>query len=378
MTDAGHREPARGGAASRSRGIPPAYWAALVLGATAAQFVSQANDFILVGALGASARDVGTANAIEMLPYLLLSIPLGSLLVRWRSSTVRSVASVADALLIAVLLAAASFGTLTVPLIWAVSALAGIVAVAQDNASSSLVGRLFAADDVPRVAARSSAVKQTCGIALPAAAGLVLHAAGAVPLLWVGVLCCLGAAAAALRLRASEPRPGTAAEPTGRPARSTRDLGLSFDLIGLVVAAGAGGGVLGAVAAERFIARWGHEGIRQWAPLVLAVGVGVAWLAPAGPGLAFWLMASHAFVYGAAMSVFNVSLFSWVSEYFEAAVLPKVFGALQTVGLGSVPLGALVGGFAGDALGGRATILIWLATVLALLPLAALLRCRTA
>lgn len=296
-------------------------------------------------------------------------------------------------------------------------AVAGVFAVAHGIASSSMVSRMFEESLLAKAASRRSALVQTCGIVIPALSGVALEAAGPSPLVAAALLLASLSAVLMLRLRAAEPKPedldsdGAAARRDGAQASrrgqgrgivrgprgrqllalsaalllsnaglalgssvttvyENRILGLGFEAIGAAVAAGAVGGVLGALAAEPLMGRISGRVLRSGTCAVLGLCVAVLWAAAEAGELAFWAVAGQSAVYGFVMSVFNVAIFTWASTAFRGRETLRVMGLLQTVGYGSVPAGALAGGALGDVIGPRQTLLVWLVLVLAALAVA--------
>ncbi len=367
------------------------YWPALFFSTVAGLFVAQTNDFILVKTLHASPLDVGVANALETAGHLFLSIPIGYFIGRFTLSTVQSAASAADALLILSLLLLLQASSLTVQWVWAISAAAGISATFHQISSSSAVPRLFEDSDLPGVNGRRNSLTQSCGVLIPAFAGILIQETGPSPLLAAGVLCSVVASVLMLRVSAFEsvlPEEETTRSRQkkilSRPLLSVclllfinnfglafvssvetiylnRELDFDFGFIGVVLSAGSLGGVLGALSSGWAYRRIGFAGVRAIAPVILLACMAALWAAYLVPGWAAAIVLTQTVVYGFTMSVFNVSLFSWVGSFFRKSLLSKTYGILGTVGMGSVPAGALVGGWMGATVGTHTTVLLWCA-----------------
>lgn len=142
---------------------------------------------------------------------------------------------------------------------------------------------------------------------------------------------------------------------------AVRILGLNAGTLGLVVGAGAVGGLLGAAVTGRFVRRIGIGptivlGIIGFpAPLVLVPLAG-------GPRT----LVLAAFFAAEFLSGFGVMLLDIGCGSLQAAVIPdvlrsRVSGAFRTVNYGMRPLGALTGGLLGSTIGLRPTL--WIATV---------------
>ncbi|MBM3570505.1 MAG: MFS transporter [Alphaproteobacteria bacterium] len=138
-------------------------------------------------------------------------------------------------------------------------------------------------------------------------------------------------------------------------------LGLTPVLLGVTVAVGGVGAVLGAMAVPRLVARHGHGPAICWS---FVLGVGVQPLVPLAPDdvvVGTIMLMIVQFVGDAALTasaVANIAL-------RQAIVAPEQLGRLSAVSqviLGVLfPLGALGGGFVGEALGARAAL--WVAAL---------------
>lgn len=142
---------------------------------------------------------------------------------------------------------------------------------------------------------------------------------------------------------------------------AVRILGLNAGTLGLVVGAGAVGGLLGAAVTGRFVRRIGIG------PTIVLGIVGFPVplvLVPLAGGPRELVLA--AFFAAEFLSGFGVMLLDIGCGSLQAAVIPdvlrsRVSGAFRTVNYGMRPLGALTGGLLGSTIGLRPTL--WIATV---------------
>jgi len=131
----------------------------------------------------------------------------------------------------------------------------------------------------------------------------------------------------------------------------TRTIGIAPGVLGLVFAAGSIGFVAGAMIPATLTKRFGVG-----PAMVLAiVTVGVS-------DLAIPLVGEHAVVvslvvalsqvfFGLGITVFNVTRRTLVQALVPGHAMGRVGGALKTIGLGIVPVGALAGGYLGSIVG---------------------------
>jgi MFS family permease len=144
------------------------------------------------------------------------------------------------------------------------------------------------------------------------------------------------------------------------------ELGLGSAGYGLLLAAVAVGGVPGSLLAARV-------GQRVPPGPLIAGGVGAGAVAMAVVGLATNpLVAGAAYAAtGAVWGVWNVVVLSMRQAIVPDRLMGRVVGAIRLIGFGSIPVGALLGGLLGRALGLRAPFLLG-AVVLAAAALLAL------
>ncbi|GLZ33802.1 MFS transporter [Lentzea sp. NBRC 105346] len=148
----------------------------------------------------------------------------------------------------------------------------------------------------------------------------------------------------------------------------TRDLALPAWAVGVVLAAGGVGGVLGALTAERCARRLGHVRTLWLVPLVTWPA---ALLVPlAGPGWLIGLFVVGLCIRGFGFNVFNVAQVSYRQVICPDRLLGRMNASVRFVVWGAMPLGGLLGGLLGTWIGVRATLWVCcVAMVAALLPL---------
>ncbi|MCW3815083.1 MFS transporter [Micromonospora sp. DR5-3] len=139
---------------------------------------------------------------------------------------------------------------------------------------------------------------------------------------------------------------------------ASRDLGLSAGAIGLGMGAGALGGVAGAALAPRVaraigVGRTAVIGTALFpAPLaLLALGSG-----PTGAKIA--LLAGVEFVSSVGVMLMDINLNALIAKVTPDGARGRTAGAYSTVNYGIRPLGALIGGWLGTAIGLRPTLVL--------------------
>jgi predicted MFS family arabinose efflux permease len=141
------------------------------------------------------------------------------------------------------------------------------------------------------------------------------------------------------------------------------NLGLDGFGFGLLLTAGAVGGLLGAQLAPRTIERIGRR--TSVLAAVLALSAGVAGIG-AAPGL---LVAAIGFAaFGFAGEIWNIVSVSYRQAATPDELLGRVMSSFRVVAYGAFPIGAAVGGLIASATSLRTTIYIGAATIATLLP----------
>jgi MFS family permease len=139
---------------------------------------------------------------------------------------------------------------------------------------------------------------------------------------------------------------------------ATRSLHVRPGLLGLVLGAGAVGGVLGSLMTRRLARRIGigwafvAGAVMFPAPLVLVPLAGGSTVVVLG------LLFAAEFVSGFGVMMLDISIGSIFAVVIPAGLRSRVNGAFQAVNYGTRPLGALAGGAAGTVIGLRPTLLI--------------------
>ena len=372
----------------------------LWVGDTISQFGSTIGRTVLpllaVGALAATPFEMGVLSAAGTAAFLLIGLPAGVWVDRLSRRPVMLVADFTRAALLLSVPLAWWLGVLTLAQLVVVALLVGAATVMFDIAYQSylpaLVGREQLVDGNSKLEA-SRAVAEVSG---PAAAGGVAQAVGAA----VGVLATavgyLASALFLLRIRTVEPpprqpdRPGLVHE-IGEGLRFVfghrslraivgctgtanffggmagavlvlflvREIGLTEGVVGLVLSSAGIGGVLGALTANRWNARFGQttviwlSGLVTW-PLGVLVPLGAAdWR------IVFVLVGEAAVAYGA--TVYNIAQVSYRQSLCPDHLLGRMNASIRFVVWGAMPLGALAGGVLGGGIGVTATLAVGMA-----------------
>lgn len=158
-------------------------------------------DVLAVLALGVGAAQMGVLMTLSGLGFLLLGVPIGILVDRHLSPRLLVATDLAKAALLGTLVLAWALDALTFAHLAAVMALLGVLTVLAETTQATLVPRVVAPDTVSRLAARLESADAALGLIVPAAAGLLVAALGAGPVLGIAAAFLAAAALVALKVR---------------------------------------------------------------------------------------------------------------------------------------------------------------------------------
>ncbi len=168
---------------------------------------------LLILALTGSPTQAGLATALRIVPYLLLSLPVGALIDRWDRRRVMITCHIGRAAVVASLPLAMAFDALVVNHIYAVAVLEGALHVFFNIAETAALPRVVAAAQLPQATAHNQVGFAVAGITGPALGTWAYQALGrAVPFV-LDVATHLIGAVALWRLRT----PFTPMAPRARP-----------------------------------------------------------------------------------------------------------------------------------------------------------------
>ncbi|MBB2947201.1 putative MFS family arabinose efflux permease [Actinoplanes lutulentus] len=347
------------------------------LGQTASQFGEHTSLVILpliaVMTLGVSANQLGVLRAAGQAPLLLVALFAGVWVDAWRTRTVMACSDLARAAVMAVIVAAALWGGLGVPVLVAAAVVVGTLSVFFDVAYQAALVRLVSRDQLLRgnsLVEGSRSAAQMGGPALGAAlvalsapvAATVSAVLFAVSAWWIG------------RIRVREPiarRPrlregvrfitgspvlraiclASAAFQFAFAATMTvyllflpRQLGLPGPVIGVVLAATGADALGGSLLAARLPSRFGYGPVLVTAAFL---GDGVMLIVPALHGdsaATVAILIAVNLVFGIFGQLVNVTVMAVRQAVTPAALQGRVAATITFAGMGTTPLGSLLGG----------------------------------
>jgi MFS family permease len=346
--------------------------------------------------LGASASELGLLNAARFAPFFAVILFAGVWVDRCRRRPILIQTNLGRALLIALVPAAVFFDLLRMELLYAVGFLVGVLTVFFDVAYQSYLPSLVERSQLTSGNSRLEASRSAAEVGGPGVGGLLVQLATAPYALVVDAVSFVVSGAMLSSIRADEPAPQQTGDGertwtsiregfkftfTNRYLRpiageaatfnlfeqaimtvfviyAVRELDLSAGLLGLIISIGAVGGLLGAVLASYPARRYG-VGPTIVGAMVIACTVPLAVPAIEGaPATTVPLFGLTFFMWGLALAVSNVHVVSLRQAATPDHLLGRMNASYRFFTYGAIPLGALLGGFLGEAIGLRATLLV--------------------
>jgi MFS family permease len=350
--------------------------------------------------LHAGPRDMGLLTAAETLAFLVVGLPAGAWVDRWRKKRVLVSGDLVRALAFGSIPIAWAFGQLMLVQLYLVALVTGIATVFFDVAYQSYLPVLVPGNQVVDGNAKLQASQSVAQVAGPAAGGALLRVLAAPVLVAADAVSYVLSALFVARISHVEIPPSREAR---RRLRTEIAEGLSFVLrnpllvritastsisnffsgvlqalfvlyvlrildlgtetIGLVFALGAVGGLVGAVITSRVV---GVVGEGRTIPVSIAVGGLFSFATPlaALPGgtvAPTAVLAAGTVGFWTTTVVYNITQVSFRQRLCPPALLGRMNASVRFIVWGSMPIGGLVGG----VLGGRIGIVptIWVAAV---------------
>jgi MFS family permease len=375
-------------------------WCGETAGKFGAAVASVSMPLIAVSELRAGTFEVGLLSAAVWLPWLLIGLPVGVWVDRWRCRPIMLIAAATSLVALLVVPVAAWSGRLSIALLLAVGLVTGTAGVFFQTAYSAYLPIVLAPDDQPEGNAKLHGSASAAQIAGLGSGGVIAQLAGAVNGLLVNAAAFLVALLCLARIRHREPRTGRAGGRTttlvgevldglrliaGDPwfraltlfggasnlalmgyqaiqvVFLVRTVGLAPGTVGALVAATSAGGVAGALVVRRVADRIGTAR----ALLLFEVAVPVLGLlmplTTGGAGVLLFAVGGFCIAAGAVAG--NVLKAGFQQRYCPPGLLGRLITSTAFVGYGTIPLGALLGGALGSVLDPRTALAITVAGV---------------
>ncbi|MFC4113450.1 MFS transporter [Nonomuraea zeae] len=369
----------------------------LFLADSASQVGSQllllALPLVAVSALHASAFEVGLLAACQTLAFVVIGLPAGAIVDRLRKRAVMVVSDGARALALASVPVAWWLDALTIYQLYAVALVLGVFTVFFDAAYQSYLPHLVGRERLVEGNSALEGVRTVAQLGGPSVGGYLIQFLTAPFALVVTVAGYAWSALCLARIRKREERREAAgranlAKEIGEGVRFVlghrllrriagctatanlfasiahplillllaRELGLGAGTIGLLMSAGGVGGVVGVLVNARLARRIG-QGPTMW--LAIALPAPLLFLVPwAQADWRLALVVLYELCAGVGVVVYNITQLSFRQAATPEPLLGRMNATMRFLVWGTLPLGGLLGGVLGEAIGIRSTLVV--------------------
>jgi MFS family permease len=369
-------------------------------GQTISQFGSQITLLALPLAaaltLHATPAEMGILSAAETVPFLLVGLFAGVWVDRLRRRPILLITDFARGVLLLAIPLAAMLGALTIGLLYAVAFLVGILTVFFDVAYQSFLPALVGRAQLVEGNSKLEVSRSAAQIAGPGAAGGLVQLVTAPIAIVVDAASFFISALFLVFVRVPEPAPapriagrsiwreiaeglrvvvhnpllraiaGSTATSNlgGNIAQAililylTRPLGLGAGVIGVIFATGSVGFLCAALLAERIAGRFGLGPAIVGSIAVGALGALLIPIAQRPAGFAIPLLIASQFILGGSGTVYNINQVSLRQAITPDHLLGRMNATMRFIVWGTLPIGALIGGVLGGAIGLRPTLIV--------------------
>ena len=371
-------------------------WLAQTVSQVGTQITFLAMPLVAILALGATPLEVGILGAVDFLPFLLFTLPAGVWVDRLHRRRILIAADIGRALVLAVVPIAYLAGVLAMWQLYVVGFIAGTLTVFFDVGYQAFLPELVPRERLPEGNSRLEVSRSAAQVVGPGLAGVLVGAVTAPLAILVDAVSYVVSSlflfripASAVRTRAAEdaPRAGfrheiaeglryfagnvylrvTAAAVTvlnfaGQLGFAVylvfvvRELGLSPAAIGLTVAIGGIGTIVGAAMAQTIGERLGIGRALMLACFLFVLATLLVAVAP--PALPIPFLVASGLIQGPGVMIINVNALSLRQAVTPDPLLGRVNATGRWIAWGTIPIGALVGGILGTTIGLRETIAV--------------------
>ncbi len=375
-------------------------WSAATVSLMGTQVSQLAIPYIAAIVLGASVFQVALLGTVEMLPFILFTLPAGAWLDRVRRRPVLIAGDLGRAAALTSIPLAYAAGVLSIWQLYAVGFITGLLTVLFDVADQSYLPVILDADDLVEGNAKlqvSAAAAQFVG---PGLAGGILAAVAAPFAIIIDAASFVVSGSFIALIRKHEPKPerkraadGThtslpteiaeglryvlgnrylrmIAASTGTSNLGSsllfsilavfvyRELGLSPLVVGLSGACAGGGLLLGAMISAPLARRFGVGPVIIGSMFMSGLAAFPIVFLPSQPILAGVLLGSSSFALSAAAVVYNVNQVSFRQAITPLDMQGRMNATMRFIVWGVMPIGSVLGGLLGSVLPLRLTILL--------------------
>lgn len=371
-------------------------WGGQAFSQFGAQITELAIPVLAVLALNATEWEVGLLNAAQVAAFLVVGLPAGAWIDRMRKRRVMIWADLLRAVALASLPVLAILGVLEIWHMIVVALVMGVATVFFDVSYQSIIPSLVRSNQIAEANGKLQSTYELANIAGPGIGGWLIGVLTAPLAILATVATYLVSFVALLftrdheQLRAPEDRKplvheigeglrwvfgnpllrrivgttgggnffGTIAT-TLLPIFLLRDLGFTPEMLGLVFSVGAIGGVAGAIATPRIVARLGEARAIPVSAIAFCVAPFFLPVASLFPALAFPFLAVQGFIMSFTVLLYNITQVTFRQRITPPRLLGRMNASIRFVVWGVMPIAALLAGALGTWIGTVPTL--WIA-----------------
>jgi len=379
-------------------------------GETISQFGTQVSQLAipLIAALilEVPAFEFALLGVLEFLPFVLISLPAGVWVDRLRRRPILIVGDIGRAISLISIPIAVYFDALTIWQLYIVGFVNGCLTVFFDVAYQAYLPSLVERDDILEGNSKLEISRSTAQITGPGVAGFLIGLITAPFAIILDSLSFLGSALFIFAIRKDEPTPERSKTAEGKNVGmrteiadglryvlgnrflraiaactassnlfgqigfaiillyAVRELGMTAEVIGVAFSIGSVGALLGALTANRIGKRFGVG--RTIVASAVFFGIPMFLFALMPPELALPIGATGIFIAGFTGVVYNINQVSFRQAITPERMQGRMNATMRFVVWGTIPAGAIIGGFLGGFIGLRETL--WVSAFLSTTP----------
>ncbi|HEY0736682.1 MAG TPA: MFS transporter [Herpetosiphonaceae bacterium] len=372
----------------------------LWFGETVSLFGSQITQFALpalaVLVLSASPFEMGLLAAAGSMPILLLSLPAGAWIDRRLRRPILISTNLGRALLLSLIPLSVLFGSLSMPLLYVIAVLVGSLSVLFEIAYQSYLPSLVEQEQLAEGNGKLEISRSVAQVAGPALGGLLVTLLTAPVTIIADAFSFVVSAICLASIRKPELLPEA-----NRPHRTFRGdileglrfiaqhtllrtvvvatgliniasgaifaqqilymtdvLALSPALVGMILSIGGPSAMLGALLVNRVVRRYGIGRTIVCGSLLFCSGDFCMALAGGPPALRIALLALAQLCIGVGSPIYNVTVITFRQRLAPSHLIGRVTASARFVTIGTLPIGAFLGGLLAQVAGLQPTLLV--------------------
>jgi MFS family permease len=369
-------------------------WAGQTISQVGSQVTFLALPLVAVLTLEATPFEMGLLTAAEAVPSLLAGLHAGAIVDRRRRRPILIGGDLGRASLLALVPLAWALGALSMPLLYVIALAIGLLGLFFDVAYQAFLPSIVARERLVEGNAKLELSRTAAEVTGPGLAGGLVQLLTAPVALLLDACSYVASGLLIAWIKTAEPAPDRAARATrllseiregvgvvlGDPRLRAlvggrgivaffnamleavfvlyvaRSLGVGPALLGAIFAVGGAGFVIGALLPERAARRIGVGPALAGGVALVGLSDLLVPLADGSRWVVVPLLTAAQFFFGIGLTVFNINQVSLRQAIVPGRLLGRAGGTTRVVTSALVPLGALLGGLLGEALGLRETL----------------------